>query len=125
MVEDFKNKTRGRHHSQHRMHPNSLANLRPQRAGEPGHNPNGRPKNPLSITSRQKEKLLEVCPFDAQGRTWVEALAEGGLRQALNIPTAMENLQDRHEGKVTDTHEFKGELVLRIVDDEVEEGKNK
>ena len=81
------------HHSHHRMHPNSLANLRP--------NLNGRPKSLFSITSCQKKKLLEICPFDSQGRTWLEALAESGMRQALNIPMAMSNLQDRHEGKIS------------------------
>jgi len=64
-------------------------------------NPKGPPPNPLCITSRQKEKLLEICPFDAQGRTWLECLSEGGMRQSLTMPKALENLQDRHEGKVT------------------------
>lgn len=64
-------------------------------------NPKGRPPNPLSITARQKEKYLEICPFDAQARSWLEALAESGMRQALTKPEAMGNLQDRHEGKVT------------------------
>lgn len=64
-------------------------------------NPNGRPKKEVCITTRQKEMMLEICPFDSQGRTWIEALSEGGLRQSLVTPAAMSNLQDRHEGKVT------------------------
>lgn len=82
------------------MHPNSLLNLKNGKAtqwpkGQSG-NPNG-----YTITARQKQKMSEDCPFDALGRTWLESLAEGGMRQALTIPVALSNLQDRTEGKVT------------------------
>ena len=85
-------------------------------------NPKGRPPNPLCITSRQKEKMLEICPFDPQGRTWIEALSEGGMRQALLMPTALNNLQDRHEGKVTQPVGLVGEIVLRVIDDDRDKG---
>ena len=103
MTTQFTQKPRGNPHLHHTMNPNSLKNLTPfnsvtgKIAGKLG----GHPTNPLSITHRQKEKYLEVCPFDSQGRTWLEALSEGGMRQALNKPEAMSNLQDRHEGILT------------------------
>ena len=89
---------RGKDKNGRTMHPNSLKNLKPNEDWVKGHsgNPQGQ-----SITTRQKEKMPETCPFDRQGRPWLEALAEGGMRQALTIPVALSNLQDRHEGKVT------------------------
>ena len=88
---------RGKDKNGRKMHPNSLKNLRthPWKPGQSG-NP-----EESSITFRQKMMMLEACPFDAQGRPWLEALAEGGMRQALTTPVALSNLQDRHEGKVT------------------------
>ena len=80
------------------MHRNSLKNLRPNPEWKPGHQ--GRHKG-MTITQRQEQMMKESCPFDGQQRTWLEALAEGGMRQALMVPTALSNLQDRHEGKVT------------------------
>jgi len=80
------------------MSPNSRKNLEKRKSwkkGESG-NPQGQ-----SITARQKELMSEACPFDGQARPWLEALAEGGMRQALTTPVALSNLQDRHEGKVT------------------------
>jgi len=82
------------------LHPNSLSNLEKGKAtqwqkGESG-NPQGQ-----SITARQKEMIDKVCPFDTKARTWLDALAEGGMRMALFQARALDNLQDRHEGKVT------------------------
>ena len=76
------------------VHPNSLANLKPNG------NLHGRPKRELSITNIQREMLNEVCPFDPKGRTWLIALAEAGMRLALVKPDAMRELRDRLEGKV-------------------------
>lgn len=90
---------------------------RPFVPGQSG-NPNGRPKKAECITSRQKEKMNEVCPIDGAGRTWLEALAEGGMRQALFTPTALSNLQDRLEGKVTQPVATDGTITLRIVYDD-------
>lgn len=87
-----------KHGNKRGMHPNSLKNLEKRVSWKPGHsgNPGGH-----SITQRQQQMMSEACPFDAQGRTWLESLAEGGMRQALTTPVALSNLQDRHEGKVT------------------------
>jgi len=77
------------------LHPNSRKNLKPN--GNPG----GRPKKDICITSRQKEMLSEKCPFDSQGRTWRDSLAEAGMRMALLKPEAMRDFMDRHWGKVS------------------------
>ncbi len=87
-----------KHGNKRGMHPNSLKNLEKRVSWKPGQsgNPGGH-----YITQRQQKMMSEACPFDGRGRTWLEALAEGGMRQALTIPVALSNLQDRHEGKVT------------------------
>ena len=93
----LKKNGRGKDKNGRKMHENSLKNLRPipWKPGESG-NPKGH-----SITQRQQQMMLDVCPFDTKARPWLDSLAEGGMRQALTIPTALSNLQDRHEGKVT------------------------
>ena len=104
---------RGKDRNRRLMHANSLKNLEKSKQWKPGQS--GNPKG-QSITHRQQEKYDETCPFDAQARTWREALAEGGMRQALTMPTALCNLQDRQEGKVTQP--TTGELVLRWEEDD-------
>ena len=79
-----------------KMHPNSLKNLKPVK-WKPGQS--GNPKG-QSITARQEAMLNEMCPYFPD-KTWREALADAGMRQALTIPVALSNFQDRHEGKVT------------------------
>lgn len=91
---------RGKDKNKRQMHQNSFRNLEKGektrwKPGEQGRHPG------MTITQRQRQMMTEVCPFDAQGRTWLEAEAEGGMRQALTTPVALSNLQDRHEGKVT------------------------
>ncbi len=93
------------------MAPQSQRNLDGHR------NKNGRPRNSLCVTTRQREKLTEICPFDGQGRTWLEALAESGMRMALAKPEAWANLMDRLEGKITLPVAGSGEVVLRVVYD--------
>lgn len=85
------------------LHPNSLKNLKHEKGWKKGQsgNPGGRPPNDLCITSRQKAMLSEICPFDAQHRTWLDALAEAGMRLALVKPEAMRDFMDRHWGKIT------------------------
>ncbi len=63
----------------------------------------------------------EVCPFDTQGRTWMETLAEGGMRQALTAPVALSNLQERHEGKITQPLEGSFEIwdTKELTDEEL------
>lgn len=81
------------------QHPNSLKSLKHFEVGN--HASPGRPRNPFCVVARQTQMLQEKCPFDAQGRTWLEALAEAGLRMSLQKPEAFRDLLDRHAGKVT------------------------
>jgi len=80
------------------MHPNSQKNLTKRDSWKPGESGNFKGQ---SITARQEQMMSDVCSFDAKGRTWRDSLAEGGMRMALTTPVALNNLQDRHEGKVT------------------------
>ncbi len=89
---------RGKDKNGREMHLNSLKNLEKRVSWKPGQQ--GRHKG-MTITQRQQQMMTESCPFDAQARTWLEALAEGGMRQALITPVALSNLQDRQEGKIT------------------------
>jgi len=98
---------RGKDKNGRKMNPASLKNLengKKWKPGEQGRHPG------MTITQRQQQMMSEICPFDAKGRTWLEAEAEGGLRQALTMPTALSNLQDRTEGKVTQPMEVSGKL---------------
>ena len=84
--------------SKHKMHPNSLANLKPipWKPGESG-NPDG-----LSITARARMAINrdDICPYDSKGRPWGEALKDSLLRQALTKVDGMRELLDRIEGPV-------------------------
>jgi hypothetical protein len=46
-------------------------------------NPSGRPKV-AHLSTAYKRKLAEECPFDKDGRTWAEVIAEGLCCAALN-----------------------------------------
>jgi hypothetical protein len=86
-----------------KIHPNSLANIQPPphkwKPGETG-NPAG-----LSITARARMAIDkgDVCPYDAKGRPWGEALKDSLLRQALTRVDGMRTLLYRLEGPVTET----------------------
>lgn len=97
-TQQLKMNGRGKDKNGRKMHPNSLKNLEKRKSWKPGER--GRHKG-MTITQRQQQMMAESCPFDGQARTWLEALAEGGMRQSLTTPVALSNLQDRHEGKVT------------------------
>ena len=77
-------------------------------------NPAGRPKDP-GITVIQEGMLDVVCPYDAKGRTWRVWLAERGLLQASEGNFALENLKNRLEGKVPETHKIEGDIPVSIV----------
>ena len=108
-IEQKKKNGRGKDKNGRTMHPNSLSNLKPV-TWKPGQS--GNPKG-QSITARQNAMYDDICPYDPLGRTWREALAEGGMRMALTIPVALNNLQDRQEGKVTQP--FSGSLEITDV----------
>jgi len=82
------------------MNPNSLANLEKGKfkKGQVT-NPNGRPRNELSITAKQREMLALPCPY-APGKTWLEWLADRGMALAGENASYYKELMDRLEGKV-------------------------
>jgi len=84
-------------------HPNSLANLKPQKPGEEGHNKNGRPKKP--ITKAMLKMLDQVASVQIAGKPndkrWAELIAASILMNAYKgNGTALRELLDRVEGKV-------------------------
>jgi len=64
-------------------------------------NPNGRPKKIASLTSEMKEQLAKVCPYDQQGRTWLQYLVERWLAHSIQNAGYFRELIERLEGKVT------------------------
>ena len=100
------------------MHSNSRKNLRPNA------NPNGRPTKEFTITARQREMLPEICPYDPQGRTWRDALAEAQMRQALVKADAHRDLRERLEGRVPQplVGEHTGTIILRVIYDDHKRG---
>jgi len=78
------------------MSPNSQKNLGKGRLG------NNHAKKDCSITRIQREMMGHNCPYAKDPTwTWAYALAEAGMRDALQEERARENLKDRLEGKVT------------------------
>ena len=80
------------------QHPNSRKNLKPIQKGET-RNPNGRPRNELSLTNCARQKLSEPCPY-AAGKTWLEYLVDRWLAHAVDNPAYFKELMERLEGKV-------------------------
>lgn len=95
-------------------HPNSLKNLHPFKKGEV-HNPDGRPPNPLSITTKQREMLPLPCPHSKKGETWLEWLAAESMKLAGENAQYYKELMDRLEGKVMQPIANEGEVTLRVV----------
>jgi hypothetical protein len=96
---------------------NSLANLRPVKPGEVL-NPKGRPKKENDLLTYIREKLGDVCEYDKQGRTWLEALADAELRYALTENAARMDLLNRLWGKPIESlsvNESSGGLILRVI----------
>jgi hypothetical protein len=68
------------------------------RKGQSG-NPKGRPKSAL-LGDTFRRMLTEVCPYDEEGRAWVEVIAERVMTAAAagDVKAAKE-VADRTEGK--------------------------
>ena len=104
------------------MNPTSQKNLKPYKKGS-----NGNPGNPFPISRRLKQMLEENSHFlppnaNPSDKNYAEQIARQMLVKATCGDTGMvRELLDRTEGKVTDTHKFEGEIVLRIIDDESNE----
>jgi len=102
----------------HKVHPNSLANLRPVKKGDPSRNPKGRLLNRFCITPIQRKMMGEPCPY-APGKTWAEYIARRGLELACDNASYYKELLDRLEGKVLQPigGEGGGPVILRVVYD--------
>jgi hypothetical protein len=74
-------------------------------------NPSGRPKSKL-LSDAYKNKLEELVPNDAEGRTWAELIAEGQVRDAVkgNVQAARE-IADRTEGRARQAIEFEDKTI--------------
>ncbi len=93
--------------------PKSLANLIPYKPGENGH------KGGYNMTERLRHALDHPLKPPDENSPVGERLVYSTLKGAIElVPTPFREAWDRAEGKVTDTHELKGEITLRIVDDD-------
>jgi|SRR5580704_127920 hypothetical protein len=74
-------------------------------------NPSGRPKSKM-LSEAYKNKLEELVPNDAEGRTWAELIAEGQVRDAVrgNVQAARE-IADRTEGRARQAIEFEDKTL--------------
>ncbi len=117
-TQQFKKNGRGKDKNGRAMHPHSLKNLEKRKSWKPGQQ--GRHPG-MTITQRQQQMMAESCPFDGKARSWLDTLAEGGMRQSLTLPTALSNLQDRHEGKVSQPIEgiFEIQDVRELTDEQL------
>lgn len=87
----------------HRMHPNSLANLKPIKQGSSALNPAGRPPKDVSITSIVKVLLqapTAELPWPKENLTWGQALALSWVKRAMTEDVAFREILERVEGKV-------------------------
>ena len=101
-----------------RINPNSLKNLKPCKKGET-HNPKGGPRREASLTRIARGMLPKVCPYDSKGRTWGEYLAERWMAESISNASYFKELMDRLEGKVTQPIATDGEVILKVVYDDV------
>ena len=83
----------------HGTHPNSVANLKPMRKGEPSRNPKGRPKRGLCISEALRKILESKDPKD--GELIADKVARKIVDEVLKGNVQMTQiLLDRTEGKV-------------------------
>ena len=89
--------------------------------GESG-NPEGRPPDFKYISDYLREILPQDC---GDGRTWGQKIAEEWVKQAAdtkargNVP-AREEVLDRTEGRVPETHKIESDVPITIIFKEVE-----
>jgi len=82
----------GQNKKKRQLHPNSLANLQPNRQG--------RPKRELCLTDIARDKLNEPCPYDPQKRPWKIYLVERWFGHAAENAQYFRELLERLEGKI-------------------------
>ncbi len=82
-----------------------ISGLKPFKPGQSG-NPKGRPRKDQSLLELIRSKLAETCQYDANKRTWMEALAEAEMKMALTDTAARRDLFDRLVGKPAEQMEL-------------------
>ena len=95
-------------------HPNSLANLKPMRKGDPSRNPKGRPKRGLCISEALRAILESKDQKD--GKLIADKVAQVIVDEALKGDARMiEILLDRVEGKVTQAIDAQVDTSVRWI----------
>ena len=100
------------------MSPNSLANLRPRKKGDPPVPGCGAPKKHLSVTHFARETLKEIPKKlpngkpNKQKKNWAQIVAENMVESACASPAVLHELMDRLEGKATQTIQANAEVKL-------------
>lgn len=77
-------------------------------------NPHGRPRKEECITNIAREMLGQVCPFDAEKRTWAQYLAYRLLSQSIENIGSLRELLERLEGKITQPIAATGDTVVHF-----------
>lgn len=104
-----------------------LKNLKPQKAGEPSHNPNGRPKGvknfktaiealyALPIDTLEEEIKLKILGINPRIKTLEDALNARILLDALSGDSySKKEILERIHGKVSDKTELIGNVDVNI-----------
>ena len=119
-MEDITEKQRRKH----RMHPNSLKNLRPWQPGQSG-NPNGREQGVKYISEIARERLRVIPP--GCSKEWADLQADAWLERSLKHSEDFKELLNRIEGKVAETHRIQGDpehpiqVVVNFIKDKKED----
>lgn len=101
-----------------------LANLRPQKAGEPSHNPKGRPEGSRNFKTilgemfavlADPEAKHDLAAINPKIKTNEDLFAAKILYDALNGDATSKNIiLDRYYGKLTDKVEHEGNINLGL-----------
>ena len=85
---------------------------RPFAKGQSG-NPNGRPKDEISLTALLRKEIMKQCPANREHKTWMELVVEATMRLAIHgNATALNQVWERIDGKVKEQVEIEGGLKI-------------
>lgn len=101
-----------------------LKNLKPQKAGEPGHNPNGRPKGSKNIKTSidrifnlvaNDTLKMEYMDIDPEIKDNFDLFNAAIMAHAIKGDSASKNIiLDRYFGKVSDKTELSGNVDVNL-----------
>jgi hypothetical protein len=115
------------------QHPNSRANLRPQRADEPSHNPAGKPpgtkdratllrkwlETPAKVTNPESKEVVEGTVEDRLALAIIQKAMKGDV-------SAYREIQDSMHGPVPSKSDVDVDVTFRVVyADEVKDGRRR